>query len=60
LYAATQDIPGGSYVGPNGPGEVRGYPLIRTPSAQALDPAVGARLWDASIRLTAIESPLGR
>jgi len=26
LYAATQDIPGDTYIGPNGPGELRGYP----------------------------------
>src|SRR5262249_57501748 len=33
LYAATVlDLPGGSYVGPDGPGESRGYPTLVTPS----------------------------
>ena len=28
LYAATQDIPGDTYIGPGGPGGLRGYPAI--------------------------------
>ena len=31
LYAATQDIPGGSYVGPDGFAEQRGHPHARRP-----------------------------
>ena len=30
-YAATQDLPGGSYVGPGGRRELRGYPDARRP-----------------------------
>ena len=26
LYAATQDVPGDAYIGPGGPGEMRGHP----------------------------------
>ena len=37
LYAATQDIPGDTYIGPNGPGEMRGYPGIANRSAAAQD-----------------------
>jgi hypothetical protein len=32
LYAATQDVPGACYVGPDGPGHLRGYPELGTQS----------------------------
>jgi NAD(P)-dependent dehydrogenase (short-subunit alcohol dehydrogenase family) len=52
LYDATQQLVGGTYIGPDGPGERRGYPTI----VQASDAARGAdlarRLWDTSSRLT--------
>jgi hypothetical protein len=28
LYAATADLPGATYVGPDGPGEMRGSPKV--------------------------------
>src|SRR3954471_12433286 len=37
LYAATQDIPGASYVGPDGPGEQRGHPTLVGRSGAASD-----------------------
>lgn len=52
LYAATQDIPGGSYVGPNGIGHLRGYPIIHKTSKRATDTDVARRLWDVSAELT--------
>jgi NAD(P)-dependent dehydrogenase (short-subunit alcohol dehydrogenase family) len=51
-YAATQDVPGGSYVGPNGLGHLRGYPEIHQPSKTAHDPDTAHRLWELSARLT--------
>jgi NAD(P)-dependent dehydrogenase (short-subunit alcohol dehydrogenase family) len=52
LYAASQDISGGSYVGPDGPGSIKGYPAIRTPSRAAQDPDIARVLWDATAELT--------
>jgi NAD(P)-dependent dehydrogenase (short-subunit alcohol dehydrogenase family) len=52
LYAATQDVPGGSYIGPDGLGHLRGYPEIQRTSKRAQDPQMARRLWDLSARLT--------
>jgi NAD(P)-dependent dehydrogenase (short-subunit alcohol dehydrogenase family) len=52
LYAATQDVPGACYVGPDGPAHLRGYPEIGTPSKRARDTELARRLWDLSGRLT--------
>ena len=52
LYAATADLPGGSYAGPDGPGERRGYPTLVQASQTARDQQLARRLWDASARLT--------
>ncbi|MFC8449031.1 oxidoreductase [Kitasatospora sp. NPDC057223] len=52
LYAATQDIPGGSYVGPDGPGSIKGYPAVRRPSPAALDPQTARTLWDVTAGIT--------
>jgi len=52
LYAATQDLPGGSYVGPDGPGEVRGHPTLVSRSAAATDADTARRLWELSEELT--------
>jgi NAD(P)-dependent dehydrogenase (short-subunit alcohol dehydrogenase family) len=54
LYAATQDVPGGSYIGPDGLGHLRGYPEIQQPSKGARDPLMARRLWDLSARLTGV------
>ncbi|MUK03211.1 SDR family NAD(P)-dependent oxidoreductase [Vibrio cholerae] len=45
LYSATQDVPGGSYVGPNGLASIKGYPKIRRPSRTAQDVNVASDLW---------------
>ena len=54
LYAATQDIPGGSYVGPDGRGELRGHPRLVSPSSAATDPTMARELWALSERLTGV------
>jgi NAD(P)-dependent dehydrogenase (short-subunit alcohol dehydrogenase family) len=60
LFAATQDIPGNSYVGPDGFGALSGYPKVGKPSAAGLDASNAAELWEATVRLTRIDAPLGR
>jgi NAD(P)-dependent dehydrogenase (short-subunit alcohol dehydrogenase family) len=55
LYAATApDLPGGTYVGPDGPFEVRGHPRVVTASARAYDEADARRLWAVSETLTGV------
>ncbi|AEM84289.1 SDR family NAD(P)-dependent oxidoreductase [Streptomyces violaceusniger] len=58
LFAATQDIPGNSYVGPNGPGSVKGYPKIRKPATAGLDPRTAMELWTLTAQLTGTGSQL--
>ena len=58
LYAATQDLPGGSYVGPGGLMEMRGGPTLVGRTAAASDSAVAGRLWTVSEELTGVTSPL--
>jgi NAD(P)-dependent dehydrogenase (short-subunit alcohol dehydrogenase family) len=54
LFAATQPgLQGGTYVGPDGPGEQRGYPKVVKPNRAAQDEDVARRLWEVSERLTA-------
>lgn len=52
LFAATQDIPGNSYVGPRGPGSTKGHPKIGKPAAAALDPDTAKELWTLTAQLT--------
>src|SRR4051812_44880079 len=54
LYAATEDIPGGSYVGPDGRGESRGNPTLVSPNAAARDMDTARKLWELSERLTGV------
>ena len=55
LYAATAPgLPGGSYVGPDGIGELRGSPALVSMSGRANDPDTARRLWEASERLTGV------
>jgi NAD(P)-dependent dehydrogenase (short-subunit alcohol dehydrogenase family) len=56
LYAATYPgLPGGSYVGPDGPGEMRGYPRLVQPSDRAMDATAAKRLWEVSEKLTGVK-----
>jgi NAD(P)-dependent dehydrogenase (short-subunit alcohol dehydrogenase family) len=57
LFAATADIPGGSYVGPGGFLERRGTPALVGRTAAASDPELAKRLWAASAELTGADLP---
>jgi hypothetical protein len=52
LYAATTDIPGGSFVGPDGFMEMRGHPTLVKATRAANDPDTARRLWERSEQLT--------
>jgi NAD(P)-dependent dehydrogenase (short-subunit alcohol dehydrogenase family) len=54
LYAATADIPGGTYIGPSGFQHLRGHPDVDTPAPPARDEETARRLWELSERLTAV------
>jgi NAD(P)-dependent dehydrogenase (short-subunit alcohol dehydrogenase family) len=55
LYAATAPgVPAGSYVGPDGAFEQRGYPRLVGTSRQARDLVMGERLWAASEDLVGV------
>jgi len=58
LFAATADIPGGTYIGPDGFRRLRGYPAFDVPASQALDATTARRLWDLSEELTGVLWPL--
>jgi NAD(P)-dependent dehydrogenase (short-subunit alcohol dehydrogenase family) len=57
LYAAVQDLPGASYVGPDGLGEMRGAPTLVSRSPAASDPSTARRLWTVSEELTGVTFP---
>jgi NAD(P)-dependent dehydrogenase (short-subunit alcohol dehydrogenase family) len=59
LFAATANIPGNSYVGPGGPGSIKGYPKVRAASRAARDDATATRLWERTAELTGVDFPLG-
>ena len=52
LVAATGDLPGGSYVGPDGRSGNRGTPTLIGRSREAADAVLAARLWALSDLLT--------
>ena len=55
LHAATvPDIPGGAYVGPDGPGEWRGSPQITAPAGRAMKQDDARRLWEVSEEMTGV------
>ncbi len=54
LYAATMDLPGGSYAGPDGRSELRGSPHLVSMSARAQDPDAARRLWEVSEQPTGV------
>jgi len=58
LYAATQDLPGGSYAGPSGRGEMKGPPTLVAPNRSATDEALAKRLWELSEELTGVRFEL--
>jgi NAD(P)-dependent dehydrogenase (short-subunit alcohol dehydrogenase family) len=58
LYAATENLPGGTYVGPDGIGEQRGHPTIVGSAGAARDPETARRLWEVSEELTGVSFDL--
>jgi NAD(P)-dependent dehydrogenase (short-subunit alcohol dehydrogenase family) len=57
LMAATADLPGGTYVGPDGFAEMHGMPHVVTPRKLARDPEAARRLWEISEQATAVHYP---
>ena len=57
LVAATADLPGSTYIGPDGLGQMRGHPRIVRPSRRALDEAAQRRLWELSEAATGLRYP---
>ena len=56
LYAATvPGLEGGTYIGPDGAGEMRGYPRPVSPSRTARDEEQARRLWEVSEELTGVK-----
>jgi NAD(P)-dependent dehydrogenase (short-subunit alcohol dehydrogenase family) len=59
LYAATAaDVAGGQFIGPGGPGELRGHPKPVRLSAAATDAADAERLWSFSENATGVHFDL--
>jgi NAD(P)-dependent dehydrogenase (short-subunit alcohol dehydrogenase family) len=58
LYAATQDVPPGAYVGPDGIDGWRGHPTLVGRSAAASDAETARALWTLSEELTGVAFPL--
>ena len=59
LFAATQDIPGGSFVEPGGFAHLRGSPALATASPSAYDATMAGNLWALSDRLTSSGASIG-
>ena len=57
LMAATADLPGGTYCGPSGPGEMAGRPQVTLTSRRAKDPDAARRLWEISEQATGLRYP---
>ena len=57
LFAATADVPGGSYAGPGGRSESRGLPTLVGRSSLASDAELAKQLWTASEQLTGVTFP---
>ncbi|QFU89883.1 SDR family NAD(P)-dependent oxidoreductase [Amycolatopsis sp. YIM 10] len=54
LLAVTGPVPGGSYLGPTGPFEIRGPAGPARRSAKAQNPALASELWQATASVTGI------
>ena len=57
LMAATADLPGGTYVGPGGLGQMNGAPQVVTSSGAAHDADAQRRLWELSEQVTGLRWP---
>ena len=54
LMAATADLPSATYVGPGGPGEMRGAPKVVGTTKLARDPEAARRLWEVAEKATGV------
>ncbi len=57
LMAATADLPGATYVGPGGLGELSGVPQVVTSTRLSNDEDAQRRLWELSEQTTGIRYP---
>ena len=57
LMAATADLPSTTYVGPSGPGEMRGAPRVVGTTKLARDPEAARQLWDVAQKATGVIYP---
>ncbi|MFB6116152.1 MAG: oxidoreductase [Candidatus Nanosalina sp.] len=56
LYAATsEEVEGGDYIGPGGPGNMRGYPEKQESSEESYSEDMAEALWTRSESLTGVE-----
>jgi NAD(P)-dependent dehydrogenase (short-subunit alcohol dehydrogenase family) len=60
LYAATADLPGAAYVGPDGLFEQRGHPKLVDMSGAAKNADAARRLWEISEELTGVRYDFGK
>ena len=58
LYAITEDVPGNSFIGPDGFMGMKGHPTLADRSAQAQDMKMAKALWKLSEELTGVVFPL--
>jgi len=54
LYAATTPGLTGAFVGPSGPGELRGHPQVVSSNSRSMDETTARRLWEVSEELTGV------
>lgn len=59
LFAATMDLPPASYVGPDGPLHLHGWPCLIGRSAEASDPRLAERLWHFAVAETGTDLAAG-
>ena len=57
LFGATADLPGNAYVGPRGPGSVKGHPASGRAAATGRDLETARQLWVATEALLATADP---
>lgn len=55
LYAATHpDLRGGEFIGPDGPGNTKGHPVLNDDPVKLYKPDLTAKLWEVSETLTGV------
>jgi NAD(P)-dependent dehydrogenase (short-subunit alcohol dehydrogenase family) len=59
LYAATHpDLQGGEFIGPDGPGNTKGNPVLTDDASKLFNAELSARLWAVSEELTGVKYPI--